>query len=109
MPCLAAPRQALPRRALKNHKDKCYPPPLDKAHRPWYFVSMKPPKIRLNLELDPPSGVYTVTSPDVPGLVTEGSTPAEIQRNVREAIEGLMEVWADQGIEIPPALRPAAP
>lgn len=36
-------------------------------------------------------GVYTVTSPDVPGLVTEGHTPAEILANVQDALDGLME------------------
>ena len=61
--------------------------------------------IRLELELDEPSGIYTVTSPDVPGLVTEGSTPGEISHNVQEALEGLFEVWADLGKEIPPALQ----
>jgi antitoxin HicB len=61
--------------------------------------------IRLELELDEPSGVYTVTSPDVPGLVTEGSSPEEITRNVQEALDGLFEVWANSGMEVPPALR----
>jgi antitoxin HicB len=66
--------------------------------------------IRLRLALDEPSGVYTVTSPDVPGLVTEGSTPEEIVHNVQEALEGLFEVWAERGMEIPQALRqPASP
>ena len=46
--------------------------------------------IRLYLEPDR-TGVYTVTSPDIPGLVTEGSTPAEIQANVQEALADLME------------------
>jgi predicted RNase H-like HicB family nuclease len=58
-------------------------------------------KIRLELELDEPTGVYTVTSPDVPGLVTEGSTPQEILANVEEAIECLLEGWAKYGIELP--------
>ena len=40
--------------------------------------------IRLYLEPDP-SGAYTVTSPDVPGLVTEGRTPAEILENIAGA------------------------
>jgi antitoxin HicB len=62
-------------------------------------------KIRLNLELDEPSGVYTVTSPDVPGLVTEGSTPTEIRRNVSEALEVLMLGLKELGKELPPALR----
>jgi len=61
--------------------------------------------IRLNLERDEESGVYTVTSPDVPGLVTEGSTPEEIQFNVQEALSLLLEVWADLGEPMPPALR----
>lgn len=61
-------------------------------------------KIRLTLEQTEGDG-YTVTSPDVPGLVTEGSTPAEIYRNVQEAIEALMMGWAELGKEPPPALR----
>lgn len=61
--------------------------------------------IRLNLELDEPSGIYTVTSPDVPGLVTEGSTPEEIARNVQEALEVLMLGWKKYGLEVPPALQ----
>jgi antitoxin HicB len=62
--------------------------------------------IRLYLEPDR-TGVFTVTSPDVPGLVTEGSTPAEIQANVQEALAGLMEAWRELGRDLPSALRPA--
>lgn len=62
--------------------------------------------IRLYLEPDP-SGIYTVTSPDVPGLVTEGRTPAEILRNVQEALDLLKEAWQELGMDVPPALRPA--
>ena len=62
--------------------------------------------IRLYLEPNP-GGSYTVTSPDVPGLVTEGRTPAEIQRNVQEALAALVEAWQEMEMEIPPALRPA--
>jgi predicted RNase H-like HicB family nuclease len=51
--------------------------------------------IRVALEQDEATGVYTVTSPDVPGLVTEGSTPEEIAHNVQEALDGLLEVWAN--------------
>ncbi len=64
-------------------------------------------KIRLALELNEESGVYTVTSPDVPGLVTEGATPQEINRNAEEALQGLLEVWADLGMELPATLRNA--
>jgi len=62
-------------------------------------------KIGLELELDEPSGVYTITSPDVPGLVTEGSTPQEIAYNVQEALEALMLGWKELGKLPPPALR----
>ena len=56
-------------------------------------------KIRLTLELSEESGVYTVTSPDVPGLVTEGATPDEISRNVEEALQGRIEAWAELGMD----------
>jgi antitoxin HicB len=61
--------------------------------------------IRLYLEPNP-GGVYTVTSPDVPGLVTEGRTPDEIQDNVQEALDALVAAWAELGRDLPPALRP---
>lgn len=62
--------------------------------------------IRLYLEPNP-EGNYTVTSPDVPGLVTEGRTPAEINRNVQESLDALKSAWEELGHEIPPAIRPA--
>jgi antitoxin HicB len=62
---------------------------------------------RIRLKLEPnPTGVFTVTSPDVPGLVTEGQTAGEIQANVPEALNALLEAWADLGKAPPPALRP---
>ncbi len=69
---------------------------------------MKPSKLySIRLYLEPnPSGVYTVTSPDVPGLVTEGHAPDEILHNVQEALDALIQAWQDLGIDMPPALRP---
>lgn len=61
--------------------------------------------IRLYLEPDD-NGVYTITSPDIPGLVTEGRTPEEIQANVQEALSALREAWQELGMSIPPVLRP---
>ncbi len=61
--------------------------------------------IRLYLEPNA-GGVYTVTSPDVPGLVTEGRTPDEIQANVQEALDALVEAWSQLGRDLPAALRP---
>lgn len=64
-------------------------------------------KIRLQLELNPgPDRVYTVTSPDLPELITEGRTPAEIAVNVQDAISCLLEGLAEFGLDVPPALRP---
>jgi antitoxin HicB len=62
---------------------------------------------RIHLILEPnPNGVFTVTSPDVPGLLTEGRTAVEIQANVQEALEALFEAWAELKQTPPPALRP---
>ncbi len=61
--------------------------------------------IRLYLEPNP-NGFYTVTSPDVPGLVTEGQTPTEILNNVQEALQALAGAWQELDLTVPPALRP---
>ncbi len=63
--------------------------------------------IQLHLEYNEDSDVYTVTSPDVPGLVTEGGTPEEISHNVQEALEGLIEAWSELNMPIPLALARA--
>jgi len=62
-------------------------------------------RIRLTLEPNP-NGIFTVTSPDVPGLVTEGKTATEIQSNVQEALAALFEAWTELGQTPPPALHP---
>jgi antitoxin HicB len=62
--------------------------------------------IRIYLEPNP-GGVFTVTSPDVPGLVTEGSTPTEIVVNVQEAFDALRLAWSALGKDLPSALRPS--
>lgn len=51
--------------------------------------------VRLELDLDEGTGRYTVTSPDIAGLVTEGATPEEIQYNVGEALETLVEIMQE--------------
>jgi predicted RNase H-like HicB family nuclease len=54
------------------------------------------PTIRLYREPNP-GGAYTVTSPDVPGLVREGRTPAEITSNVQETLDALVEASRNVG------------
>jgi len=60
----------------------------------------------IQLHLEPnQNGVYTVTSPDVPGLVTEGRTPEEILRHVEEALQALLQAWDEMGVQPPEKLR----
>lgn len=69
---------------------------------------MKIYNIRLNLEWNPePYNTYTVTSPDVPEIITEGRTLPEILSNVQDALETWVEYLQVQGEEIPAVLRPA--
>ena len=67
----------------------------------------EPKRYHIRLLLEPnPGGVFTVSSPDVPGLITEGSTQEEILANVQDALATLMEGWEKLGRAIPPAPDP---
>ncbi len=58
--------------------------------------------IRLTVHLEQqPEGGYTVTAPQLPGLVTEGDTVAEAMANVEDALAALLELYEDTGKEIP--------
>lgn len=48
-----------------------------------------------------PEGGYTVTCPKFPGVVTYGETLDAARNNAREAIELALEVFREQGREIP--------
>jgi len=48
-----------------------------------------------------PEGGYTVTSPVLPELLTEGDSLEEAQANVRDAFEAVAELYADQGRPLP--------
>ena len=53
---------------------------------------------KIPLVLSPqPEGGYTVTSPVLPELITEGDTPEEIMRNVSDALEAALELYEDSG------------
>ena len=52
-----------------------------------------------------PEGGYTVTSPVLPELVTEGDTPEEIMGNVQDALAAAIELYEDQGKPLPVELR----
>lgn len=49
------------------------------------------------LSPDPERGGYTVTVPALPGAVSEGDTRDEALANIREAMEGWLEVALEDG------------
>ncbi len=51
-----------------------------------------------------PEGGYTVTSPVLPELLTEGDTLEEAQANVRDAFEAVAELYADQERSLPASI-----
>ncbi len=48
-----------------------------------------------------PEGGYTVLVPALPEVVTEGDTIDEALANAREAIEAVLEMYREEGWEIP--------
>ena len=63
---------------------------------------------RIPLVLEPqPEGGYTVTSPLLPELITEGDTLAEALANVEDAFAAVAEIYEDRGETWPlPCCRP---
>jgi antitoxin HicB len=51
---------------------------------------------KISLVLTPqPEGGFTVTSPLLPELVTEGDTIAEVHANVQDALQAVVEAYED--------------
>lgn len=48
-----------------------------------------------------PEGGFTVTSPALPELLTEGDTLDEAYANVRDAVAAVIELYEDQGRSLP--------
>ncbi|VTT97035.1 Putative uncharacterized protein OS=Arthrospira platensis (strain NIES-39 / IAM M-135) GN=NIES39_R01510 PE=4 SV=1: UPF0150 [Gemmataceae bacterium] len=48
-----------------------------------------------------PEGGYTVTSPVLPELITEGDTLEEANANVRDALDAVLELYAEQRRPLP--------
>ncbi len=57
-------------------------------------------KVPLLLHLQSEGG-YTVTSPVLPELVTEGDTVEEVLDNVRDALRAVVEMYEDLGRPLP--------
>ncbi len=49
----------------------------------------------------PPEGGYTVTSPLLPELVTEGDSLDEALENVKDALAAVIELYQDLGRSLP--------
>jgi antitoxin HicB len=52
-----------------------------------------------------PEGGYTVTSPVLPELLTEGDSMEEALANVRDALQAALEIYEDLGKPLPANLR----
>ena len=50
-------------------------------------------------------GGYTVTSPVLPELVTEGDSLEEIMENIRDALRATLEIYEDLNKPLPANLR----
>ena len=60
---------------------------------------------RIPLALDPqPEGGYTVTSPLIPELITEGDTISEALANAEDAFAVVLEIYEDEGRTLPPGI-----
>ena len=56
-----------------------------------------------------PEGGYTVTSPLLPELVTEGDSLGEALENVKDALAAVIEIYEDLGRSLPEStLLPAS-
>ncbi len=52
-----------------------------------------------------PEGGFTVTSPVLPELITEGDTLDEAVNNVKDALEAVIELYEDRKKALPANLR----
>jgi antitoxin HicB len=61
---------------------------------------------KIPLVLTPqPEGGFTVTSPVLPELVSEGDTLEEALENVKDALKAVVEIYEDLGRPLPPNLQ----
>ena len=60
---------------------------------------------RIPLILDPqPEGGYTVTSPLLPELISEGDTVSEALANAEDAFAAVVEIYEDRGHSLPASI-----
>jgi antitoxin HicB len=57
--------------------------------------------VKLPLVFEPqPEGGYTVTSPLLPELITEGDSVEDALENVRDALAAVVEIYRERGKEL---------
>jgi antitoxin HicB len=80
-------------RALENLLRRQALPPV------WYISHVLR---RIPIAFSPqPEGGYTVTSPILPELITEGDTLEEAYANVSDALAAVIELYEEQGRALP--------
>ena len=68
----------------------------------WWLKLRASMRFKIPLVLTPqPEGGYTVTSPLLPELLTEGDTAEEAVANVRDALAAVIETYHDLGRSLP--------
>jgi antitoxin HicB len=61
---------------------------------------------KLPLILSPqPEGGFTVTSPILPELITEGDTADDALNNVKDALAAVIEIYEEQGKALPTSIQ----
>ena len=62
-------------------------------------------KAKIPLVLTPqPEGGYTVTSPLLPELITEGDTVSDALANAEDAFAAVVEIYEDRGRPLPSSI-----
>ncbi len=66
--------------------------------------------MKLPLVFEPqPEGGFTVTSPILPELITEGDSVEDALENVRDALAAVIEIYEETGRALPPGLMISDP
>lgn len=52
-----------------------------------------------------PEGGFTVTSPVLPELITEGDTLEEAFANVQDALAAVIELYDEMGVSLPATMK----
>jgi antitoxin HicB len=61
--------------------------------------------LKLPLVFEPqPEGGYTVTSPLLPELITEGDSVDDTLENLRDALAAVLEIYRERGTVLPSSL-----